>query len=91
MNRSDRTHPKEKPPGRALGRTGRVGLNGFGLGLRSKRNGPRPVSRKAVEIAENGGDGGSCPWTPRFQPIIEENREYPRFGGSGPAGITGSR
>ncbi|OWM74588.1 hypothetical protein CDL15_Pgr005168 [Punica granatum] len=61
--------PKEKPPGRALGRTGRVGPNGLGLGLRRKRNGRRPVSRRAVGIAWNGGDGAvggnSHPWTPR--------------------------
>ncbi|PKI70224.1 hypothetical protein CRG98_009416 [Punica granatum] len=60
---------KEKPPGRALGRTGHVGPNRLGLGLRRKRNGPRPVSRRAVGIARNGGDdaagGGSRPWTPR--------------------------
>ncbi|PKI50443.1 hypothetical protein CRG98_029193 [Punica granatum] len=27
----------------------------------------------------------------RFRPIFGENHGYPRFGGSGPAGITGSR
>ncbi|PKI39186.1 hypothetical protein CRG98_040423 [Punica granatum] len=47
----------EESPGRALGRTGRIG--------------PRPVSRRAVGIAENSGDevagGGSHPWTPRRQ------------------------
>ncbi|PKI69425.1 hypothetical protein CRG98_010223 [Punica granatum] len=40
-----------------------------GLDRRSKRNGLRPVSRRAVGIAENGGDGaaggGSRLWTPR--------------------------
>ncbi|PKI60846.1 hypothetical protein CRG98_018754, partial [Punica granatum] len=59
--------PKEKPPGRALGRTGHVGPNGLGLGLRRKRNGPRPVSRRSGS-EEDGGDGaaggGSRPWTP---------------------------
>ncbi|PKI65044.1 hypothetical protein CRG98_014513 [Punica granatum] len=40
-----------------------------GLDLRSKGDGPRPASRRAVGIAGNGGDnaagGGSRPWMPR--------------------------
>ncbi|PKI48390.1 hypothetical protein CRG98_031243 [Punica granatum] len=62
------TRSKEKPPGRALGRTRRVGPNGLGLGLRRKRNGPRPVSWRSGS-KEDGSDrvagGGSRPWTPR--------------------------
>ncbi|PKI73748.1 hypothetical protein CRG98_005852 [Punica granatum] len=44
-----------------------LGLNG--PNLRRKRNGPRPVNRRAIGISGNGGDGavggGSRPWTPR--------------------------
>ncbi|PKI45791.1 hypothetical protein CRG98_033798 [Punica granatum] len=40
-----------------------------GPSLQRKRNGPRPVSRRAAEIGGSGGDevggGGSRPWTPR--------------------------
>ncbi|OWM77605.1 hypothetical protein CDL15_Pgr017003 [Punica granatum] len=59
-----RNRPEEK-----LGRTGRWAENGLGLNLRNKGNGPRPVSRRVVGIAGNGGDGsaggGSLLWTPQ--------------------------
>ncbi|OWM64219.1 hypothetical protein CDL15_Pgr018790 [Punica granatum] len=50
---SDRIGPdrsKEKPPGRALGRTGEVGHGWAWVGPAKKRTGPRPVSRRAVGI-----------------------------------------
>ncbi|PKI55637.1 hypothetical protein CRG98_023948 [Punica granatum] len=70
-NRIGLAGPKEKPPGReARPDWSSLGLNG--PSPQRKRNGPRPVSRRAAGIGGSGGDeaggGSSRPWTPRRQP-----------------------
>ncbi|PKI65040.1 hypothetical protein CRG98_014509 [Punica granatum] len=58
-----------------------------GLDLRGKGDGPRPVSRRAVRIAGNGGDGaaggGSRPWMLRFRLILEKIGEIAIWGSPG--------
>ncbi|OWM78174.1 hypothetical protein CDL15_Pgr014993 [Punica granatum] len=71
MNRagSDRIgpdRPKEKPPERALGRTGEVRPGWAWVGpAKKERTGPRPVSQRAAGIGGSGGDG----WGLRFSPL----------------------
>ncbi|PKI48677.1 hypothetical protein CRG98_030928 [Punica granatum] len=80
---------RRKRPGRVAGPNWSV-LGLFGPNLRRRRNGPRPVNRRSVEMAGNGGDeaagGGSGLWTPRFRPVWRKIAEIRDIGDPGPAG-----